>query len=105
MEEFIQVVTTVENRKDAAEIAKRLLESRLSSCVQIIGPLKSMYWWEGKIDSAKESLLVIKTKASSLPNIVKLVREMHSNTVPEIIAMPIVGGNQEYLDWIDKEVA
>jgi len=66
--------------------------------------VSSHFWWQDKLDSAKESLLVIKTKDSLLPDIVKSVKKIHSYDVPEIIALPIVGGNQDYLDWIDSEV-
>jgi len=64
----------------------------------------SLFWWQGKLDSAQESLLIIKTRALLLPEIVNLVKGVHSYEVPEIIAMPIMGGNEDYLKWIDSEV-
>jgi len=66
--------------------------------------VSSLFWWQGKIDSAQESLLIVKTTASRLNELVTLVKELHSYDVPEIVAIPIVGGNQEYLEWIGKEV-
>jgi len=66
--------------------------------------VSSLFWWQDKLDSAQESLLIIKTKASLLPEIINLVKGVHSYEVPEIIALPIVGGNQDYLEWLDKEV-
>jgi periplasmic divalent cation tolerance protein len=63
----------------------------------------SRFWWQGKIDSADEALLVVKTKAALLDEIIKLVKENHSYEVPEIVALPIVGGNRDYLKWIDNQ--
>ena len=63
-----------------------------------------MFWWKGEIDSAQEALLIVKTKTSLLDDVVDLVKEIHSYEVPEVIALPIVGGNADYLEWIDEEV-
>ena len=102
--DYIVVFITTNTTGEAQQIATLLLEKKQAACVNIIPEVDSRFWWEGKVDSAQESLLVIKTRASRLPEIIKLVKGVHSNTVPEIIALPIVGGNQDYLDWIDKEV-
>ena len=102
--DYIVVFITANGTEEAQNIAQSLLKRRRAACVNIIPEVDSHFWWEDKLDSARESLLVIKTKASLLPEIVKSVKKIHSNTVPEIIAMPIVGGNQDYLDWIDNEV-
>ena len=101
--DYIVVFITANTTGEAQQIASLLLEQRQAACVNIIPEVESRFWWEGKLDSAQESLLVIKTRASLLPEIINLVKGVHSNTVPEIIALPIVGGNQDYLDWIDKE--
>ena len=103
--DYIVVFITTNTAGEAQRIATLLLEQRQAACVNIIPEVDSRFWWEGELDSAQESLLVIKTRASRLPEIINLVKGVHSNTVPEIIALPIVGGNQDYLDWIDKEVA
>jgi len=102
--DYIVVFITTNTTGEAQRIAKLLLEQRQAACVNIIPEVDSRFWWEGELDSAQESLVVIKTKASLLPGIINLVKRVHSNAVPEIIALPIVGGNQDYLDWIDKEV-
>ncbi len=102
---YIVVFITTNTTGEAQQIARLLLEQRQAACINIIPEVDSRFWWEGKLDSAQESLLVIKTKASLLPEIIRSVKGVHSNTVPEIIALPIVGGNQDYLDWIDKEAA
>ena len=102
--EYIVVFITTGATGEAQRIAGLLLEKKQAACVNIIPKVDSRFWWEGKLDSAQESLLVVKTKASRLPEIIRLVKGAHSNTVPEIIALPIVGGNQEYLEWIDQVV-
>jgi periplasmic divalent cation tolerance protein len=72
--------------------------------VNIVPKINSLFWWNGTIDSTKESLLIVKSKASVVNEIVALVKEIHSNEIPEIVALPIIGGNPDYLDWIGKEV-
>jgi periplasmic divalent cation tolerance protein len=102
--DYIVVFITANGTEEAQRIAQSLLKGRRAACANIIPEVDSRFWWEDRLDSARESLLVIKTKASLLPEIVESVRKMHSNAVPEIIALPIIGGNQDYLDWIDNEV-
>ena len=101
---YIVLFVTASNSEEAHKIAKVLLSQRKAACVNIVPGISSLFWWQDKLDSAQESLLIIKTKASLLNQIVTLVREIHSYEVPEIIALPIIGGNQDYLEWIDKEV-
>lgn len=106
MEEFayIVILITASNREEAYKIAEVLLNQRKAACVNIVPGVSSLFWWQDKLDSAQESLLIVKTKASLLPEIISLVKGVHSYDVPEIIALPIVGGNQDYLEWIGKEV-
>ena len=102
---YIVVFITAATGEEAQQISRTLLEGKKAACINIIPEVYSRFWWEGKLDADKESLLIVKTKASLLPEIIDLVKGVHSNVVPEIIALPIVGGNQDYLDWIEKEVA
>ena len=81
-----------------------LLEEHLAACVNIIPQILSRYWWQGKIETAKESLLIVKTKKSVLKQLIKKVRAIHSYTVPEIIALPIEDGNPDYLNWITESL-
>jgi periplasmic divalent cation tolerance protein len=101
---YVIVFITVETDEEAREISTSLLEQKKAACFNIIPEVKSFFWWEDRIDSARERLLVAKTKASMLPEFTELVKKIHSYTVPEIIALPIVGGNQEYLDWIEQSL-
>jgi periplasmic divalent cation tolerance protein len=91
--------------EEAHTIANRLLQDRKAACVNILPGVSSLFWWNGKIDAAEESLLVAKTTASHIDDVVRLVKELHSYDVPEVIALPIVGGNRDYLEWIDSEVS
>ncbi len=100
----IIVFVTVSSNEEAQKIADLLLKQKKAACINILSGVSSSFWWQGKIDAARESLLVIKTKASVLSKVIELVKAAHSYEVPEIIAMPILGGNADYLSWIDAEV-
>ena len=106
MEDFAHIVLfiTTASAEEARHISGVLLNKRKTACVNIIPEVSSHFWWQDKLDSTPESLLVVKTNLSQLNEIIRLVKELHSYDVPEIIALPIVGGNQDYLEWIDKEV-
>ncbi len=101
---YIAVYITARDEEEAEKIARQLLKQRQAACVNIVPGVSSHFWWQNKLDEAQEYLLIVKTKDALLPDIVRSVRKIHSYSVPEIIALPIIGGNQEYLDWIDSEV-
>ena len=98
---YIVVLVTASSKEEARKISRGLLEEKLAACVNILPGLESHFWWQGKIDSAKEALLVIKTKKELFNKLVRKVKSLHSYTVPEIIALPIISGNKEYLNWIN----
>ena len=102
---YIIVLITSDSVEEADHIARLLLEKKKVACVNIVHGIDSYFWWEGKPDSARENLLIAKSKASLLPDIIDLVRKMHSYDVPEVIALPIIGGNQDYLEWIEQSIA
>jgi len=102
---YIVIFVTASSRNEAKKIAKVLLKNKCAACVNIIAGMKSLFHWQGKIDTAKELLLVIKSKQSKLSKIIKLVKSKHSYEVPEIIALPIVGGEKKYLRWINESVS
>ena len=104
MEEYIQVFTTTEKKEDAEKIAKVLVEKRLTACVQIIGPIISTYWWKGKVEKAKEWILFIKSKKELYRELEKAIKEIHPYETPEIIAIPIVAGSKDYLEWLRKVI-
>lgn len=98
----IIVLITVGSEEEAHKIAELLVNEKKAACVNIVPGIDSLFWWEGKIDSAQESLLLVKTRASLFPEIVELVKRMHSYEVPEIIALPIIAGSEDYLKWLDN---
>lgn len=100
----IVVLITTATEEEAHSIAELLLKQRKVACVNIVPGVDSLFWWQGKLDSARESLLIVKTKASALHEIVNLVKQVHSYEIPEIIALPIIGGNEDYLKWLNSEV-
>lgn len=101
---YIIVLVTCAQKKEAQRIAEALVEKRLAACVNIIDKISSIFYWQGKIDSAKELLLVVKTKKTKLPKIIKLVKSLHSYNVPEIIAVPVISGDKNYLKWINDSI-
>jgi periplasmic divalent cation tolerance protein len=99
MDEIV-VFITASNEDEAARIAKALVEAKLAGCVNIIKNIRSIYSWEGKIEDEPEVLMIVKTQKSIFDSLMKKVKELHSYTVPEIIAMPIVKGSEDYLKWL-----
>jgi len=97
----IVILITAKDREEAERIAQALVKAKLAACVNIKEDIKSFFWWEGKIDKADEALLIVKSLLPLLDPIIKSVKALHSYSVPEIIALPIVGGNEEYLKWIE----
>ena len=97
----IVILVTASNKKEAKRIAASLIKHKLAACVNIIEKVDSLFFWEGKTQSAKESLLIIKSKKEKLGRLIKLIKSLHSYTVPEIIALPIIAGDKPYLRWID----
>jgi periplasmic divalent cation tolerance protein len=100
----VMVFMTCDKKRDAEAIAAQLLRTRRAACVSIYPRGDSLYWWKGAMERSREYLLIAKTRASSLPGLISEVKAIHSYEVPEIIALPIVGGNRDYLHWLDGEV-
>jgi periplasmic divalent cation tolerance protein len=103
--DFITVLVTAKDKKEAAKIARGLLEAKLIACANIIEGVQSLFWWQGKIDSSKEVLLVLKTRNSLFKKVITRIKSLHSYQTPEIIALPIVNGSKDYLDWISSSVS
>lgn len=101
---FIQVVTTAAERADAEKIAQTLVEQRLAGCVQIVGPVTSTYRWKGRVEQSQEWQCLIKTRRDLYGELEEAIREIHPYETPEIIAMPLVAGCRDYLDWLDDSL-
>ena len=98
----IVVLITVPSEEIAEKIANALLEKSLAACVNIVAPIRSLYTWEEKICEDEETLLIVKSRAELFENqLVPAVQAAHPYQVPEIIALPILMGSKNYLDWID----
>jgi periplasmic divalent cation tolerance protein len=103
-EHYIIAITTTPSKNEAEKIAKTLLEERLIACANIIGPVQSLFWWQGKIDEAQEHLVLMKTRKDLFSKLSEKVKALHSYQVPEIIAMPIVEGFKPYLEWLESSL-
>ena len=99
MDEIV-VFVTASNEDEAAKISRALVESKLAGCVNIIRNIRSIYSWQGKIEDEPEVLMIAKTRKPLLDALVKKVKELHSYTVPEIIAFPVIAGSEDYLKWL-----
>jgi len=104
MTEFIQVVTTTATLEDAEKIARAVIHSRHAACAQVLGPIKSFFHWKGGVEEERESLCVMKTLEKSYEALERVIRENHSYEVPEIVALSIHKGGEDYLSWIRGEV-
>jgi len=102
MIKYIQVITTTNTEEEARRIQRVLVEERAAACAQVIGPVSSLYWWEGKIEEATEWICLAKAKARDYPGIESLIKENHPYDVPEILAIPVSAGNVDYLAWLSE---
>ena len=100
---YLVVFITTSSYEEARKIADALVDLKKAACVSIVPKVNSLFRWKGKIEEAEESLMVVKTRAELFPDVVSTVKGIHSYEVPEIIALPIVEGNPDYLKWIDEE--
>jgi periplasmic divalent cation tolerance protein len=101
--DVLQICTTVATEDDARALADTLVQARLAACVQIDGPVTSVYRWKGNVESATEYRCSIKTRAELYPAVEQAIKLHHAYETPEIVATPIVAGSAEYLAWIEAE--
>ena len=103
MTDFRMVYVTAGSKVEAETIGRMAVEHRLAACANIIGPAASIYWWDGAVQSEPETILILKTVAPRVTDLVEMIRSMHSYDCPGITVLPIEGGNPSYLDWIAAE--
>jgi periplasmic divalent cation tolerance protein len=101
---FVNVFVTAPSAAEAEKIAGSVLKKRLAACASIIKGVSSSYWWQGKIERSNETLIIMKTKSMLAQKLTDEIKMIHSYSVPEIIVLPIVGGNPDYLKWIYESV-
>ncbi len=104
MKGLVQTLTTTPSRTTARRIARTLVDRRLAACVQIVGPIESIYRWRGRVETAREWLCLIKTTRTQFHAVTTTVEELHPYDTPEIIALPIAAGSQRYLEWLAESV-
>jgi periplasmic divalent cation tolerance protein len=100
---YLVVFITTSSYEEARKIADALVDLKKAACVNIVPKVSSLFRWKGKIEDVEESLMVVKTRAELFPDVVSTVKSIHSYEVPEIIALPIIEGNPDYLSWLKEE--
>ncbi len=97
------IYVTAGSRDEALRIGRSLVEARLAACANILAPMTSVYWWEGAVQEDDEVAMVLKTRQDLVEPLTERIRELHSYDCPCVVALPITGGNQAFLKWIDSE--
>ena len=104
MTDKVVVLVTTGDLKEARKIAVELVKSRLAACVNLTGPMESVYKWQDKIERSRERLLVIKTSRELFPEVQAAIRKLHSYATPEMICLPIIDGSRDYLEWLSGSI-
>jgi len=104
MSDPIVVLMTAGSQEEAEQLAQALVRELLAACVNVVPGVRSVYRWEGEVQQDQEWLLIAKTHLEVLDNLVQRVQALHSYDVPEVIALPVVGGSEAYLRWLESEV-
>ncbi|MFP4012804.1 MAG: divalent-cation tolerance protein CutA [Chitinispirillaceae bacterium] len=101
--EFVFAYITTKDNAQALSIGKALVQERLAACINVLDPMTSVYWWEGKLTENRETVLVAKAIKENFPALVERVKQLHSYECPCVVALPITDGSREYLQWIEQE--
>lgn len=104
MSDVLLVLTNLPDAETAGQLVQRLIEERVAACVNQLAPCTSTYRWQGKIETATEVPLLIKTTRTAYPRLEQLIRTVHPYELPEIIAVPLTAGFPAYLDWVSQEI-
>lgn len=103
MSDAIFAYVTTSSEEEAFTIADALVEERLIACANVIGGMRSVYRWQGKVERGQETVLILKTRAALLSQVVQRVKALHSYDCPCVVSWPITGGNADFLSWIAAE--
>jgi periplasmic divalent cation tolerance protein len=103
MPDYVEVHSTTNSQEEADKICAAVVEARLAASAQVAGPIRSTYWWQGKIERAEEYFLTMKTTRDKFSVLAQVIRQNHSYEVPHIVAVPIIEGTGDYLAWISAE--
>lgn len=99
----VMIYVTCQNEGEARKIASAVVSERLAACANILGPIGSLYWWEGTVQESAEVPLILKTKRNLVERLIERVKALHGYTVPCVVALPIERGNPDFLRWIESE--
>jgi periplasmic divalent cation tolerance protein len=105
MADEVIVLITASSKEEAVNIGRALVDEHLGACVNVVPEVFSLFFWDGRTQNAREALLIVKSSLSLLDKIIARVKSLHSYSVPEVIALPIIAGSQEYLDWVKASTA
>lgn len=101
---FALMYITTSSEDESSLIGEKLVSERLVGCANIISDIKSFYWWQGNLENDQESILLVKSLVNKVDDIIKRVKELHSYENPGIVALPIINGSQDYLNWLKEEI-
>jgi periplasmic divalent cation tolerance protein len=102
-ERYLQAETTVEKREHAERLAAAVVGKRLAACAQVVGPVRSTYWWEGEVQTSEEHVVRFKTRAALADALKDEIAALHAYDVPEVLLFAVADGARSYLDWISAE--
>jgi periplasmic divalent cation tolerance protein len=98
------ILSTAGSREEAERLAEALVERRLAACVNVVGPIRSVYRWQGEVERADEFLLLIKSTAAQFAAVAAAIQELHSYELPECVELEITAGSDAYLKWLAENV-
>lgn len=101
--DLIFCYVTCADREEAQTIARAMVEERLAACGNVLGGMRSVYRWQGRVEEAEEVVLILKTQAALLDSLTRRVKELHSYSCPCVAALPLAGGNPDYLQWLAEQ--
>lgn len=104
MTEYIEITTTTATREEALRIARALVEQRLAACGQVSGPITSVYWWQGAVETSDEWRCAVKTRATLFARVAAAIGALHSYDVPQIVSVPVAATSTAYGAWLAAEV-
>jgi len=99
----VRVILVTAPPKEAEKLARKLVAERLVACANLIPNVTSLYWWDGKLNRDRETLIVMKTPPRKVPALLRRLKQLHSYTVPEFLALPVLEANPDYVKWSDEE--
>jgi periplasmic divalent cation tolerance protein len=102
---IVLIYVTAPSGRAAEKIGLKVVEEGLAACANVLGPMRSVFRWQGKIERAREAVLILKTRKSRVSGLTKRIRALHSYSVPCVVALPIVGGNEDFLSWVAAETS